>query len=47
VGTLEIDRGCALRHNADPLYPKDNYGLMHFRNLDEVERRLNVKAKQS
>jgi hypothetical protein len=26
---------------------KDNYGLMHFRNLDEVERRLNAKAKQS
>jgi hypothetical protein len=26
---------------------KDNYGLMHFRNLDEVERRLNTKAKQS
>ena len=26
---------------------KDNYGLMHFRNLDEVERRLSAKAKQS
>jgi hypothetical protein len=26
---------------------KDNYGLIHFRNLDEVGRRLNAKAKQS
>jgi hypothetical protein len=26
---------------------KDNKGLMYFRNLDEVERRLNTKAKQS
>jgi hypothetical protein len=25
----------------------DNYGLIHFRNLDEVGRRLNAKAKQS
>lgn len=26
---------------------KDNKGLMYFRNLDEVERRLNTKTKQS
>jgi hypothetical protein len=26
---------------------RDNRGLIHFRNLDEVERRLNAKAKQS
>jgi len=26
---------------------KDNHGLMYFRNLDDVERRLNTKAKQS
>src|ERR1700730_966249 len=26
---------------------RDNHGLIHFRNLDEVERRLNAKAKQS
>jgi hypothetical protein len=26
---------------------KDNYGLLYFRNLDEVESRLNRKAKQS
>ena len=26
---------------------KDHKGLMYFRNLDEVERRLNTKAKQS
>ena len=26
---------------------KDNHGLMYFRNLDDVESRLNTKAKQS
>ena len=26
---------------------RDKHGLIHFRNLDEVERRLNAKAKQS
>jgi hypothetical protein len=25
---------------------KDSYGLIYFRNLDEVERRLNTKAKR-
>jgi hypothetical protein len=24
---------------------KDDHGLMHFRSLDEVERRLNAKAR--
>jgi hypothetical protein len=26
---------------------RDKYGLIHFRDLDEVERRLSAKAKQS
>jgi hypothetical protein len=26
---------------------KDNHGLIYFRNLDDVESRLNTKAKQS
>jgi hypothetical protein len=26
---------------------RDKHGLIHFRNLDEVERRLSAKAKQS
>ena len=26
---------------------KDNHGLMYFRSLDDVESRLNTKAKQS
>jgi hypothetical protein len=39
--------------NFDGLYDrareilKDNHGLMYFRNLDDVESRLNTKAKQS
>ena len=43
----KIKRGHALRHNADPPILRDKHGLIHFRNLDEVERRLNAKAKQS
>jgi len=38
----------AARHGTMPIryILKDNYGLLYFRNLDEVESRLNTKAKQ-
>jgi hypothetical protein len=50
------ERGWTLtKSNADARYGtmpirfvlRDKLGLIHFRNLDEVERRLNVKAKRS
>jgi hypothetical protein len=39
----------AARHGTMPIRftLRDKHGLIHFRNLDEVERRLNAKAKQS